>query len=139
MDPIISAAAFIKRHWDVSRYWDRAQLVPWLRWFSARGYVAVTHGQNGRISGIGMARPAKSAQTAKDEPYHYDENGNSVFMDLLISTNPAAMLSLWRMLKRRFGVRQFVALQRSKYNGRLIVHDMKKYDIKMEGSLNGRI
>lgn len=132
MSQIISAAAFVRRHWTACGDWPKRTLVHWVWWFSQRGYVAVTRDGEGRLSGIGMARPVATAEQACGDYYHHDDAGPGIFMDLLIARNPEAMLTLWRELKSRFGMRNWIAMQRLKYKGRLIIHPMARYDIKME-------
>ena len=139
MDPIISTAAFIKRNWAGAADWPREAVVPWLAWHAGNGYAAVTRDGRGRINGVGLARPAASAEAGRDDQYHHAAQGPVIFMDLLIARTPPAMLSLWRLLKRRFGMRERVAMQRWKYNGKLIVHSMKRYDQKLEALNHGRI
>lgn len=99
----LGLAAYIKRHWEPSRLWDRARLVPWVDWYVDDGRVA-TVATGGRTVGLGMMRTLKGRDDY-EEVYAHDENGTVAWIDLYIARDKQVAPLLWKAMRDRVGQR----------------------------------
>ena len=86
-------------------------LAQWFGWFERQGMVGIVRDKDG-IAGVALARCIKDGQ----EPNHYvhSEDGESVFVDLTISSKGAKSLGcLLLLLAERFGPRKRITFNRS--------------------------
>lgn len=110
---------FIREHHTGTLAWPAGRLEEYVRWHLGIGGVGVIR-NNGAISGVALARLVRDPATAKD--WQYDEDGQTVYVDMAVSTNPAALARMWILILKRFGVRKWAAFRRKKYRGRLKIY-----------------
>lgn len=115
--PIISVAAFLKRHLPGLRPWPRETLLPYVEWYWRDARVGVVR-DGPRILAVALARciddPAQAKQT-----YHHDEHGRLVWVEHIASTHPQGVALLLQIAMQRFGPREAFAGDVFKREGEL--------------------
>jgi hypothetical protein len=95
-------------------------------WYISNGFLAYVTDNDGKILALGAARPVKEPEDGLI-PYRYDDDGNCIFIDMLITRGiPIAMPSLMVILRRRFGRRDWMAYA-SRKNKHVVVKDFDTF------------
>ena len=97
------------------RAWPEGRLRQWLAWYATRDLLGIVT-RDGRIVGVGCARPVKPGQEERD--YAMEWQGDTVWIDLAVATDRAATRDLWFLLTHRFGPREWIGYSRAKRGGR---------------------
>lgn len=112
MITVLKIAAFLRRHYPPCRLWPKERFIPWLVWlWKIDAIFCVTN--NGRLTGVGIARVVNSIQQGKDK-YALDENGTIFWVDLGVALNTQATALLFKQGRERWGERLFVGFHRRK-------------------------
>ena len=123
----LGLSAYIVRHWEPSRLWDKSQLVPWVDWFVDDHRIA-TVSEGGRVVGLGMCRALKD-QEEHTQPYAHDEDGPHAWIDLFISQDKKVGSILWDALLVRLGQRETLGFQRhAKQNRKARFHNFTQME-----------
>lgn len=97
------------------RAWPEGRLREWITWYTVRDFIGVVL-RDGRVVGVGCARPIKPGQ--EDRDYAAEWQGNTIWIDLAVAEDRAVTRDLWFLLVHRFGRRDFVGYARAKRGGR---------------------
>lgn len=115
--PMISAAAFMKRHLPGLRPWPRKTLLEYVGWYWRDARVGIVC-DGPRIVAIALARCLNDVEQAK-QTYHHDERGRIVWVEHIASVHPLGLPILLRQAMQRFGPREAFAGDVFKREGEL--------------------
>ena len=114
-DIAVPLAEFIAAHYPPTRAWPPEILLRWVQWNLGENFLGhVVEGEdNGvrRIVGIGVARPVMKPEDGLKDCC-FDPEGSCLFVDMVVTTKPNAMLCLLCSMRQRFGLRPTMAYQR---------------------------
>ena len=114
------------------RFWKREELESWLEWCVWHGHCGLAMNK-GQLVGVGIGRPIHHINDA-DRYYSVDYQGPLLWIDLVASTNPVGMKTVWQMALDRFGERQWVAFYRFKEQlKKAHVYDFERFKSKLKG------
>lgn len=115
--PIISVAAFMKRHLPTLRRVPRKRLLDYVGWYWRDARAAVVW-SGGRIVAVALARSMHTLEDAKRDYFH-DEAGPLVWVDHIVSKHPLGVAILLQNAMQRFGPREAFAGEVFKREGEL--------------------
>jgi hypothetical protein len=115
--PMISAAAFMKRHLPGLRTWPRARLLEYLGWYWRDARVGILR-DHGRIVGIALGRCLHDVKQAR-EHYFHDEAARIIWIEHIVSRHPLGIRLLLQQAMQRFGPREAFAGDVFKRDGEL--------------------
>ena len=123
---------FARKHVRETDGWRLLNLWLWARWYrDAGGVFACSLG--GEMVGLGFARPVWQADFSIDR-YAWDDEGDTIFIDMVVCLAPGAMGHLWEQMIDRMGEeRKYVAARRAKHGNRLDVLSFEKTDRRFRG------
>lgn len=124
MDQIAPAVRFIRKHAPEMDSWADEALVTWVAFALKRKRLVCVYDADHVIAGLGAARCLTDTQDS-DDWYAHDENGETVFVDLVIGEG--VMPVLWQAMWMRYGPRKRIAFRRFR-DERRREYDMKKFD-----------
>lgn len=108
-------AALVRERVPTVLGWPAERLEEWIAWYATRDLLGLVT-REGRIVGVGMARPVRPGQGERH--YAMDWQGDTVWIDCAVATDRAATRDLWFLLVHRFGPRTWVGYHRAKHGGR---------------------
>jgi len=112
----VTAVEFIEASGVPESMWPNFR--EWFDWHSERGLVGVAKDGN-EVAGVAIARCIKGMEVP--EPYQHDEDGESVFVDLTVTSiggitnalSRKALKCLLSILWDRFGPRRRITFKRN--------------------------
>ena len=105
------AAAFLQEHYPPVFNWDDP--IGTCAWYLSNGFMAMMLRDDGSIAALASARPVDKPGDGA-VPYRYNDKGECIFVDLLVSENvPLAIKGFSFIMRKRFGNRKKVAFFRA--------------------------
>ncbi len=132
--------AFVLHNYKLSRTWKIISFFSWVSWMQEHGFC-LTIADGDKLAAVLFVRPVMHAEQADNEPFYFDNEGDSIFVDIAIAAIPRkrAMQAFAIAVKQRFGLRD--KLIRRDRDNPLVVKDLKKYYFsvtKKNPNLNGQ-
>jgi len=129
----VQIAAFLKRYWIGCKYWPRNTIVGWIQWH-INNRCAFSVMDNGKPVAVMLAKPLNDPVKHVNNHYEINEQGNSIWISVMVSRNKQSLPMFCMMLIERFGVRKWFCAEREKYSGRIHQQDFHKLTQKLIGS-----
>jgi hypothetical protein len=103
---------FIREHHPTWRFISDENLNDVLAWYWNRSFMAIIEDRL-EVRGICLIRIMKELKDFID-PYASDKNGDFIWVELLIATDPMAIANLFKLLVFRWGKRKTILWDRGK-------------------------
>lgn len=110
--------------------WELSMVRGFVDYYRVMGGMGLVR-RNGTLIGVGMARPlwTVSLQDQVSTPWVFKEDGDTIFIQELVTDDRQTIPVLWGIMKERFGRRPLVAGRR---RGIIRVWPFENYESKMQ-------
>ena len=95
---ILAAAKLLKEKWPTCSTWNDDQILNWIGIFNAKRQIGIVQDENGECCGVGAVRFLNSTEEAEDL-YANDPNGHIAWIEVVATTKPMAVQTLWMGMK----------------------------------------
>lgn len=95
---ILAAAKLLKEKWPTCSTWNDDQIINWIGIFNAKRQIGIVQDENGECCGVGAVRFLNSTEEAEDL-YANDPNGHIAWIEVVATTKPMAVQTLWMGMK----------------------------------------
>jgi len=95
---ILAAAKLLKEKWLTCSTWNDDQIINWIGIFNAKRQIGIVQDENGECCGVGAVRFLNSTEEAEDL-YANDPNGHIAWIEVVATTKPMAVQTLWMGMK----------------------------------------
>lgn len=126
MQPVASAARFIRDQVPELGHWTDESLVGWTAHSMAQRRLICIYDADKRAVGLGAAR-CLTGGVPFDDWYYHDEDGDTIYADLAVATRPGVLKVLWAAMKKRFKPRMNIAFRRLR-DERFRTYDFATFD-----------
>jgi len=126
----ISAAAFIKRHWDNCKLWPRESLLAWIQWYIDNDRFRGVK-KDGKLVGVAAYRFVDSVEDISISEYR-DTGGDLCYVALCVGIADDAMRAVYG-LALDGGMRfcKKICFMRHKHSNRHSVYDLVKMNRRL--------
>jgi hypothetical protein len=107
---IVPVIAFIRRHYQPWKDGPNAHLAVMLAWFWTHGFMAVSADESA-IRAVCLIRIMNKLEDFLD-PFAFDFDGDFIWIEILISSDPIAQADVHNQLEARWGPRRIVLWDR---------------------------
>lgn len=118
---IPEAAQFILTHYPISQTWEPDAVPNWLHWAASKSLLVTVYDDEHKLAGLAIMRPLAEVNENTVASDDYDEDGDIIFLDLVIGESTPIRQSIGFGIISRLGQRTTVAFRR---NGKLKTHSI---------------